>query len=252
MRKLRKALSALLLFCLTLGITGYLVPVEAHAASSWSNENGTISVANLDGDFKDGKYRFNVQITYDKTYCKGDSKYDVDITNVHLVNSSGKTVATWKDRGGLLINGGTTVQRFSIDFSGYPSDTYTLWYTVYAIDWMGYQHREYKSTVTHSAGNIQYASSKYVYDTNGQKKLEAKFRIKQLKGYVPKVQIYNSDGKLIRTFPKGGKISSNDTIYTATWAMCNDEGVQIKPGTYTMKITVNGKSGSRKFKLDPN
>ena len=239
--------------CLVLGIVGFLSPLKAEAAHSWEGDIGKVTVSNLDGDFKDGKYRFNVKISYEKKYYKDDEHRDISITNIRLVNSKGKVVATWKDKTDLLENSGTTTQRFCIDFSSYASDTYTFKYTVNTMDWsIAKDSKSYSTSVSHAGGSIKYSSCKYVYDTDGNKKLQAVFNMKMLKGYIPKVQIYNSDGKLIRTFPKGGKITKDNSNYTVTWRMRDDNDNKIKKGSYTMKITCNGKSCCKKFTLDPD
>ncbi len=253
MSKIKKILSGMMTFCLVLGIIGFLRPVKAEAASSWQGSCGKVTVTNLDGDFKDGKYRFNVKITYDKQAYKEDNSYDISITNIRLVNSKGKVVATWKDKEDLLEKGGTVTRRFSIDFSNYASDTYTFKYTVNSLDWGSVTaSKSYYTSVSHSAGSIKYSSSKYVYDTDGTKKLQAIFNIKMLNGYTPKVQVYNADGKLIKTFSKCGKVNADNCNYKITWKMYDNNDNRIKKGSYTIKITVNGKSCCKKFTLDPN
>ncbi len=251
MKRLKKALACLLTFCLALGIVGFITPVRAMAASSFENGLGKITFSNLDGTFKDGKYRFNISVKYDKKYNTSDTRYNIRISNVRLEDSSGKTVKIWKDWEGLGKGGSTTVW-FALDFSKLSSGKYTFKYFVNADSWDKGYGQGGSTAVNHSQGSITYSSCKYVYDTTGNKKLEAKFNVKGLKGYVPKVQIYNANGKLIRTFPKCGKISSDDKLLTCTWGLANDEGTTVSAGSYTMKVTINGKSCCKKFKIDPN
>ena len=84
-----------------------------------------------------------------------------------------------------------------------------------------------------------------------KKKLQAKFIIKEMDGYVPKIQVYNSNGKVIRTYTKNGAVKTDNCTYTVTWNLRNSEGDLVSPGTYTVKITCNGKSCSKKFKINP-
>ena len=65
-------------------------------------------------------------------------------------------------------------------------------------------------------------------------------------------EILNADGKVIRTFSKCGKVNSNDCNYRINWNMTDNNGNPIKKGSYTIKITVNGKSCCKGFNLDLN
>ena len=128
MKKIKKILSGLLVFCLTLGIMGIMFPAKAEAA--WNSDAGLIKVWHLDGDFKDGKYRINIKIQFDRTDIYSDStQCSVSVENARLVNSSGKTVLTWKNKD-LFSKSGVTTQRFAVDFSKLKSDTYTFKYTL--------------------------------------------------------------------------------------------------------------------------
>lgn len=245
--KFRRFAAVMLTLCMAFGFVAATVPEKVEAA--WDTAVGYVTVTHLENDFKDGKFRFNIKIKYEKYAYKDDKNAGIQITNVRLLNSAGKKVGTWKTKR-VLTTSGETVQHYAVDFSEYPSDTYTFCYTL-APDYSMFS-KNYSISVKHSSGNITFNSAKYEYTTNGEKKAVVKFNMKQLKGYATKVQIFDSDGNLVRTFPSASKPSGNDIVYTATWGMTDDKGMTVKKGVYTMKITCNGKSCSRKLKIDPN
>ena len=245
--RFKRLAAVLLTLCLTLELVAVATPKQAEAA--WDTALGYVTVTHLDNDFKDGKFRFNIKIKYEKYAYEDDENAGIQITDVRLLNSAGKKVTSWKSKR-VLTTSGETVQHYALDFSTLPSDTYKFCYTL-APDYSMFS-KSYSISVKHSAGSITFNSAKYEYTTSGEKKAVVKFNMKQLKGYTTKVQIFDANGNLVRTFPNPSKPSGNDIVYTVTWGMTNDKGALVKKGTYTMKITCNGKSCSRNLKIDPN
>lgn len=245
--RLRRFMAILLTLCMTFGIVGAVAPERTEAA--WDTAIGNLSVWHLDNDFKDGKFRFNIKLKYDKYTYKDDTNCGVWITDVKLVNSAGKQVASWK-RKQVLTTSGETTQHYSVDFSTLPGGTYKFCYTL-APDYCT-STRKGSISVNHSAGSITFNSAKYEVSTTGEKKLVVKFNMKQMKGCTPKVQVSDADGNVIRTFPKVSKVSGDDIVYTATWGMTNDSGVTVSKGSYTLTVSCNGKSCSKKLNIDPN
>ena len=93
MKKLIKALSLILCFCIFVGLLVILPsPVEAEAATDIPY--GQLIVKNLENQYVDGKYRirFNVTIKTDWT-----TVYPVTVSNIYLQNSAGKKVLTFND-----------------------------------------------------------------------------------------------------------------------------------------------------------
>ena len=250
MERLRKLCAKVLVFCLILGVAWYVQPAKSMASTSWTLDNQTVTVTKLDSDYKDGMYRFNVKISVDKVWADSG----VTIRNIRLEDSKGKAVKRWDNVTGLCTSSKnkTVTKHFSVDFSKLSGGTYTFKYTVESYSWRTSVSKSFSHSASHSSVSIKYDSCKYVYDTDGTKKIEVKFQVKGCKGYAPKVQIYDSNNNLIRTFPKCGKISSNDKLLPCTWGMANDDGLTVKAGTYTMKLTVHGKSCCKKIKINPN
>lgn len=244
--KSRKFSAFLLTFCLTVII---VILARPESVRAWDTAVGELTVWHLDNDFKDGKFRFNIKVKYDKYAYVDDRNAGIQVTDIRLLNSAGQKVTSWADKR-ILTASGTQVLHYAVDFSDLPSDTYKFCYTL-APDYSLYS-KNYSISVKHSAGSITYNSAKYEYTTDGEKKAVVKFNMKQMKGKTVKVQIYDSKGKLVRTFPKPAKPSGNDIVYTVTWGMCDDKGAQVKKGSYTVKITCNGKSCSRKLNINPN
>lgn len=243
MKKFR-FLSMLLTLSLVFGIFAAYTPIKAEA---YDTMYGKITVTKLDNDFADGKYRFNYKFYYEDKYEKNEG---IKLTNIKLSNSSGKKVLSWKDLV-LLKNGGSHTQHFTLSFASLPSDTYKFSFNILPNSSYGYQdEKTFYTTVKHSAGVISYTSSKYFYDTNGNKKVQINFNAKQLKGYAPKYEVYDSNGKLVCTVT-GPKYDSNDKNCYMTWGMKDNNGLKVPSGTYTFKITANGKSCTKKLNLNP-
>ena len=237
------------LFCLILALTLFITVFSKpeQVAATWDTGRGRVSVWHLDSDYVNGTFGFNIKIKYDK--YDNSVNYGIYIKNIKLVNSAGKTVTTWKSKT-VLSKGGTTKERFYLDFSKYPSGTYKFCYTLEPV--YGYTSQSYSISVTHSAGKVTYSSGKYIYDTNGNKKIKVVFNLRQLKGYTPKLQIYDSNGNLIKTLTGSDKVTYDNSNYSFTWIMENSNGSPIRAGKYTFKLTCNGKSCCKKLTLDPN
>lgn len=245
--KIKKFTALLLVLCLTLGIIGIIPPKTAEAA--WDTAVGKLSVWHLDNDYKDGKFRFNIKLKYDKYAYVDDKNCGVQITDIRLVNSSGKKVTGWSGRQVLTTSGEITLH-YAVDFSQLPSDTYKFCYTL-APDYCMYTQK-HSITVKHSAGSITYNSAKYEYSTTGEKKVVVLFNMKQLKGKTVTIQIFDDKGKIVKTFKNPSKPSGDDIIYKITWGMTDDSGATVKKGTYTFKITCNGKTCTKKITMSPN
>jgi hypothetical protein len=239
-----KRISALFMaLCLMAGMIVSISPERVKAAVKAFD--GTIYVYNLDNDYKDGKYRIWQKIVYDLT-SQFPSGQGVKLYNQYLTNSSGKTVASWKSWE-ILKGGGTKKIHYDVDFSKLPSDTYTLHYTVEAGN--GGNYKSYTRKISHSAGQISYSSSKYEYDTNGTKSLKVTFGIKSLKGYIPKLEIFDSNGNKVCSKNYNIKVKYDETNYSFWWDFSSTSGKPLKDGTYTFKVTCNGKSCSKKLNI---
>lgn len=243
--KKKRILSILLTVAIILGLSVTYNPISAEAA--WDTEYGKLSIWHLDNDFVDGKFRFNVKFQYEQYSYYSHLEYGLNLQNIKLLNSAGKTMATWKDCS-ILKNGGTLTKHFSIDFSEYPSDTYKFSYTVNPQ--ITSDKKTYSISVKHTGGKITYNSSKYIYDTDGNKKVKVYFKTKNLKGYATKIQIFDSNNKVVRSF-SGSEIAGNDSNYYVSWGMTDSKGNKVSKGTYTFKITANGKTCTKKLNLVP-
>ncbi|MBP5332479.1 MAG: hypothetical protein J6Y89_11585 [Lachnospiraceae bacterium] len=246
---MKRVVSFVIVICLALGITAFSIPEQAEA-STWQTPIGTVTVTHLESDYYNGKYRFRVKFGYDKSDYKDDPKCGLYITNIKLVNSSGKSVLTWNGMRILTKQGGTYTQGFLVDFTKLPSDTYKLCYTVNP-DYCLNSSKSFSISVKHSAGKISYNSSKYTYSTDGTKLLKVVVDVKMLKGYTTKFEVYDSSGRQIESLTGKTKISSNDTTFWWTWNMKDKNDLLIKKGSYTVKISCNGKSMTKKLTLDP-
>ena len=240
MKHLKKIVSVILLLCLVAGSVAAAEPEKAKAGfSTW---DGQVDVYNLDNDYKDGKYRIWEKVVYTKDAYSKNNGIGLTVSNQYVSSSSGKKVATWKSCE-ILRNGGTQKLCYGVAFSKLPSDTYTLHFSVTS----NYNHKSvnYTRKVVHSAGKVSYKSSKYEYDTNGEKYLKVYFSIQQLKGYTPTFEVYNSQGKRIYSKTNNAAVKYADCSYWFTWNFKNSSGNTVPAGTYTFKVSVNGKSGSK-------
>ena len=239
MERVKKIVSALLILCMTAGCFAFTETEKAEAGIS--TIDGTIYVYHLDNTYSNGKYRIREKIVHNRT----DTNYDIPITiyNQYLTNSAGKKVLTWKNWD-ILKRGGTKEIYYAVDFSSLPSGTYTLHFSLS----FGNTTASYSRKITHSAGKIKYSSSKYVYDTNGYKSLSITFNLVSLKGYSPKFEIFDSKGN--RVFSKTyAKLGHNNSNFTITWGFSTNSGNIAKSGTYTFKLTCNGKACSKNLTI---
>ncbi|MBO4415264.1 MAG: hypothetical protein J5824_04690 [Lachnospiraceae bacterium] len=240
MELLKRIISVLLVLCMTAGCFAF-TETEKAEAGGLSTIDGTIYVYHLDNTFSNGKYQIREQIVHNRT----DTNYDiyVYISDQYLANSAGKKVLTWKNWK-ILPRGGSKTINYGVDFSSLPSGTYTLHFGFS----FGNSYADCSRKITHSAGKISYLSSKYIYDTNGNKSLNVKFNLVSLKGYAPKFEVFNNKGKRIysRTCNKVAYSSSN---YNFTWDFSTDSGYTAGSGTYTFKVTCNGKSCSKNLTI---
>ncbi len=243
MENLKKAISVLLLLCLVAGCVAAAEPEKAQAMDAG---DGKVSVYDLDNEFVNGKFRFCEKIVYQKNYKTSYDYYGLTLKNEYVSNSAGKKVATWKSTK-ILEGGGTKKETYTVDFTKLPSDTYTLHFTIRAD--YNVKEASYSRKVSHKAGAIKYNSSKIVTNTDGSKVLKVTFQVIQLKGYIPKMEIYNSAGKKVCTFSNNSTISTNDNLYYFSWRIKNDAGEIVGYDTFTFKVTCNGKSCNQKLTL---
>ena len=238
MKLLKRIISALLVLCMAAGCFAF-TETEKAEAGGFSTSDGKVYVYNLDNGYSNGKYQIKEKIVYDRS----DTRYDSPLTvfNQILVNSAGKKIMSWKDWN-ILPRGGSKEVSYGVDFSTLPSGTYTLYFSLAGSRDM--LSNTYSRKVSHSAGKISYSSSKYIYDTNGNKSLKVIFNIVSLKGYAPKFEVFNSNGTRIysKTY---AKVAYSNTNYSFTWNMYTSSGNMAKSGTYTFKVTCNGKSCSK-------
>ncbi len=249
MKRFKRVIAVLLMLFTVTGFLAVAEPYDVKAETKWYTTSlGKFNVQNADNDYKDGKYRFNFKITYEKTYTNNDC--GLTFQNIYLTNSQGKTVTKWNKNYVFLKNGGTTTVHFSVDFSDLPSDKYTIHFTINDTNALFMDHLwNFKRTVTHNAQKLTYSSSKYTYDTNGNKSLKITFKTKDLKGYAPKFEVFDSNGKVVYSKNCSTKISSNDNTYTFEWNFNNKNGIKVKDGSYTFKLTANGKSASKQLNI---
>lgn len=244
MNRLKKIIATLLLLCMTAELVAITKPVAAEA--SYDAGNGIVNVYNLDNDYKDGKYRFNQKFSYKKDF---DDYYGLTVKNIYVANSSGKKVSTWKDQE-ILTKGGDYTIHFGVDFSKLPSDKYTLYFTVYS----SYYGRtwNFKRSVNHNASKVEYSSAKYEVSTNGSKYVKVTYKVKALKGYTPKFEVFDEWGNKVYGRTCSTKISNADTTYSCSWNFYTSDGWKIEDGSYTFKLTVNGKTASKKINIKTN
>ena len=243
MNHLKKIVSVLLLLCL---IAGCVASAEPEKAQAMDAGDGTVKVYDLDNEFSNGKFRFCEKIVYQKNYKSDFDYYGLTLKNEYVVNSAGKKVATWKSSE-ILKGGGTKKETYTVDFTRLPSGTYTLYFTIRA-NYNGYEGR-FSRKVNHSAGTIKYNSCKIVTNTDGSKTLKVTYQVIQLKGYIPKMEIYNSAGKKVCTLTNCAAISTNDNLYNFYWKIKDDGGNIVGYDTFTFKVTCNGKSCNQKLTL---
>lgn len=244
MERIKKAISVLLLLCIVAGCVAAAEPKAAWAA--FDAGDGTVSVYDLDNEFVNGKFRFWEKIVYKKNYKSDYDSYGLTLKNEYVVNSAGKKVATWKSTE-ILKGGGTKKESYTVDFTRLPSGRYTLYFTIRA-NYYGNEYT-YRRSIDHKAGTIKYNSAKYVTNTDGSKDLRLNFQFIMLKGYTPKIEVYNSAGKKILTCTNCSKVTSNDCGYNFNWRVKSDSGEKVSEGTYTFKVTCNGKTCSKKLTL---
>ena len=244
MKHFKKIVSVLLLLCMVAGSVAFAEPEKAKA---WNTGDGTVSVYNLDNDYKDGLYRIWEKIVYNKYSDEKNNGHDLTIYNQYLSNSAGKKVATWKDWSKLLTQGGSKSIYYGVYFSKLPSDVYTLHITVYSNYHGNYVN--YTRKIAHSAGKISFVSGKYQTDTTGDRYLRLVFSIKQMKGYVPKLEIFDSKGNKIFSRSNYSKVAYDDSTYWFNWDFSSNSGAPVYAGDYTFKVTCNGKSCSKKLTL---
>ncbi len=246
MKRTKRLIALLLTVCACLGCIASEKTVTA-AAASYAAGDGTYTVYNLDNKYANGKYEIWQKIVY----TRDDSAwvdYGLTIKNQYLSNSAGKKVASWKDWY-ILKGGGTKEIKYSVDFSKLPTDTYTLHFTV-CPEKNGGKNISFTRKIKHTAGKITYKSGKYYYDTNGTYLLKVTFNIRQLKGYTPKIEIFDAKGKKVWTDPHCAKISYDNSNYYTEWDFYKSDGNKAESGYYTFKFTVNGKSGSKKLYVE--
>ena len=243
---LKKLLALLLAICTTLGCIASVESTPA-AAASYSTGDGKYSVYNMDNKYANGKYEIWQKIVYTRDPYEWVD-YGLTIKNQYLSNSSGKKVATWKDWY-ILKGGGTKEFRYAVDFSNLPTDTYTLHFTV-CPEKGGGKNMTFTRKIQHSAGKITYKSCTYLYDTNGTYMFKVVFNIRQMKGYTPKIEIFDANGKKVWTDPCCAKIKYDNSNYYTEWDFYKNDGNKAKSGYYTFKYTVNGKSCSKKLYVE--
>ncbi len=246
MKRLKKLIALLLTVCACLGCIASAESVPTEAAA-YSTGDGTYAVYNLDNKYANGKYEIWQKIVY-----KRDSSawvdYGIYIKNQYLSNSAGKKVATWKDWY-ILKGGGTKEFKYAVDFSNLPTDTYTLHFTV-CPEKSGGENMTFTRKIKHTGGKISYKSCTYLYDTNGTYMFKVVFNIRQMKGYTPKIEVFDSNGKKVWTDPCCAKIKYDNSNYYTEWDFYKNDGNKAKSGYYTFKYTVNGKSGSKKLYVE--
>lgn len=248
MKKLKKIVSTILSITIALGLFTFTKPITAQAADAsfkTGETDGVVYVTKLDPTFKDGKYVMNFNFKYvTSTYIDG-----LEIQNIRLVDSSGNRVAYWKDRA-ILKGGGSVDQAFSYDFSKLASGTYYFKFTVYS-QYCG-RSMNCKFPINHNKQSVKYSSNKYTYDTSGNKMIKVVFATTDLKGYCPKLEIYDSNGKLIRTITTKNALKTDSSNFYFTWNMRDKNGDKVSNGTYKFKFIVNGISACKKLTLTTN
>ncbi len=241
----KRLLSMLLAFTLIVPLFVFMTPAKAHAAFTLDTGYGKITATCLDNDYLNGKYRIRYKFSYT------DLPYDwyfVNIKNIKLVNSSGKTIYTWSDIK-ILEGGGTVEKNFSCDFSTLPSDTYYFKYTLSCSNESGKTVSRQRE-ISHVAGSVSYKTGKYITNTDGTKSLYVEFSLKMLKDKTPKLEIYDSNNKLVYTYTSKKALSSNSSSMSWTWNMLNkNNGLPISDGTYKFKVTCGGKSAIKSINI---
>ena len=244
MERIKRYISVFMTLCLIIGCVAFSAPEKAQA--SLDTTDGRVDVYNLENDYKDGKYRIWEQVVYTKqSYAKGNG-YGLKVSDQYVSNSAGKKVATWNDWT-ILTEGGKKNFYYAVAFSKLPSDTYTLHFTITS----NYNSKaaRYTRKITHSAGKVAYKSSKYEYNTNGEVYLKIVFSIEQMKGYAPTFEIFNSKGKKIYSRTNNSKVNYTDCAYSFKWYFKDNNGDPVPVGTYTFKVTCNGKTCSKNLTI---
>ncbi len=246
MKRTKKLIAMLLTLCACFGCIASVESVPA-AAASYAAGDGTYEVKNMENKYANGKYEIWQKINY-KRDPSAWVDYGLTIKNQYLSNSAGKKVATWKDFY-ILKGGGTKEFKYAVNFSNLPTDTYTLHFPV-CPEKSGGKNISFTRKIKHNAGKITYNSCKYYYDTNGTYLFKVTFSILQMKGYTPKIEIFDANGKKVWTDPVCARIKYDSTNYYTEWDFYKSDGNKAKSGYYTFKFTVNGKSGSKKLYVE--
>lgn len=248
MKNSKRIISLILVFTFIVSVFLFESPVQSEAATSFDTTQGKFIINTLQNDFVDGKYRIRYNFEYKDVPM---SYYRINIKNIRLENSAGKKVATWKDME-ILEGGGSTNKNFLVDFSTLPSDTYYFKFTVEPYYATSKAH-SFQRKIEHSAGSITYSKANYNTDTLGNKSIYVYFDIKMLSGKSPKLEVYDSNNKLVYSCTTKKTISSNSCNWYWKWDMtASSTGLKVPSGTYTFKVTCGGKSCVKKISFKTN
>lgn len=246
MKKTRKIISLILIFALAVTSFLWKCPIESEAATTFDTTRGKFIITPLENKFEDGKYRIRYNFEYKNAPLGVDR---ITLKKIRLEDSAGNKVMGWKDME-ILEGGGSVNKYFAVDFSNLESDTYYFKYTVepyYAPE----KAKTFMRKIEHSAGSITYTKSFYQTDTLGNTKLCVYFNVKMLNGKTPKLEIYDSNSKLVSTLNSNKAISSNNCNWYWKWGMTySSNGLSVSPGTYTFKMTCGGKSCVKKININ--
>lgn len=246
MKNSKRIISLILIFTFIVSFLVWECPVKSEAATSYDTTRGTFVINSLQNEYVDGMYRIRYKFEYKNAPLGVDR---ITLKKIRLEDSSGNQVKAWKDME-ILEGGGSTSKYFAVDFSKLKSDTYYFKYTVepyYAPE----KAKSFQRKIEHSAGSITYTKSNYQTDTQGNMKLCVYFNVKMLNGKTPKLEIYDSNNKLVSTLNSKQAINSNNCNWYWKWGMTySSTGLPISPGTYSFKMTCGGKSCVKKLNIN--
>ena len=243
--------SALLAFFLVFSLIGTLTPT-AYALKA---KDLGIIVSDPKMSYINGKGQYKVEVP-----LKNNGYHDVYIS-AYVYNADGKRIISWNNGGkGFLVNYGNSSNRyFSLNYSKYPSKSYTF---VYQAKVKGYWNEEkrasedrvftwkWKITKEEACGpSIKFKKSTFMTLKDGRVVPRINYNMRNLKGQSYTVYVYDENGDLVRKAQGKAQKTNNGNCWFY-WDGISD-GQQYPDDDYTVKIvTSGGVSASKKCYFD--
>lgn len=203
---------------------------------------------------KNGKYCMEITLKNKGDYIAGVSAY--------IYNAEGKCVVKWDNNGDSyrVYKGEEKTLKFAVNYSKYPSKSYTFVYQVESPDYDRYFNSKgvnekpvftWKWTITSQEVSPYISFKKLTLHTLNDGSVVPRINIntKNIKGQSLTMYIYDEYGDLVckHTGPK--RASNNETAWFS-WNGKSD-GQQFPDGNYTVKVVSSGGLKiTKKFYLD--